>query len=89
VPDCSIFAKGPASIDIDHVKLVLPPGSRIAMGGMPRQTSLSAEFFERAWRARRLSGETVGYLVAGRKAAGRLLRERESAVNSNFEDTAA
>jgi hypothetical protein len=37
---------------------------------------------------RRLSGETVGYLVAGRKATGRLLGERESAVDSNFEDAA-
>jgi len=36
-----------------------------------------------------LSGETAGDLFARRKAAGRLLREREAAVDANFEDAAA
>jgi hypothetical protein len=35
-----------------------------------------------------LSGETAGDLFARRKAAGRLLRERQSAVNANFKDAA-
>jgi hypothetical protein len=35
-----------------------------------------------------LSGETAGDLFAGRKATGRLLRVRQSAVNANFEDAA-
>jgi hypothetical protein len=35
-----------------------------------------------------LSGETAGDLFARRKAAGRLLRERQSAVDANFEDAA-
>src|ERR1700682_1665364 len=35
-----------------------------------------------------LSGETAGDLCVRRKTAGRLLRERQSAVNANFEDAA-
>jgi hypothetical protein len=34
------------------------------------------------------SGETRSYLLVRRKAAGRLLRVRQSAVNANFEDAA-
>src|SRR5580698_814622 len=37
----------------------------------------------------RASGETAGDLFAGRKAAGRLLRVRQSVVNANLEDAAA
>jgi hypothetical protein len=33
-------------------------------------------------------GETTGNLFARRKAAARLLRERQSAVDANFEDAA-
>ena len=35
------------------------------------------------------SGDTVGDLVAGREAAGRLLRERKPAVDAYLEDAAA
>jgi hypothetical protein len=39
-------------------------------------------------RPDRLLGETTGDLFARRKAAARLLRERQSAVDANFEDAA-
>ena len=49
------------------------PSQLDRMGGMPRQTSLSPEFLSALGARRRLSGETACYLVAGRKATGRLL----------------
>jgi hypothetical protein len=89
---------GCASASASH-KATLRITSRSAVSTRLDQQNCNRESVRvnRAWapnentrvRSCALSAETAGDLFAGRKAAGRLLGVRQSAVNANFEDAAA